>query len=353
MAGPTLHRIRSQAHRFAEALLDPRLQQSCQWRSVPLGSASFRLGVDRSVELGRLIDGAFLRTERESAEYQLAVLHQEGTRLPNLHWARQWIEQRCEVPETVAHPYRILFDSVTGIIYILDSRNGHAVVWLRQPAEIDERSFITPFRILLSWLSDLLDMEVVHASAAVVDGCGIAFSAPSGSGKSTVSIALGLNGDKIIADDCVIVDSENVYAVYARAKIEESSHRILGISFDDTAIVTKTPGTKRVLRLESMGESFCQSAPLTMWMNPALSPRSDFYRISARRMHRLLMTDSGREIFGGTPRNHLRLGRLAWRVPSFRLLLSPEMSENVSTIHRATSVAPHIDHGNDIAPTTT
>jgi hypothetical protein len=347
MDGLTLNRVRAEAFHFAEALLDESHHRSFRWRSAPLGPASFRLGLDPSVELGRFIDGAFLEADPHEAEPWLAVLHQEHVRLPHVNWARPWIKTRIELPPEIAHPYRIFFDSVVGVVHVLDNRDGRSAVWIRHASELDPRSFITPFRIMLSWIGNLMDLEIIHASAVFVDDCGVTFSGPSGSGKSTLAIALGLDTGQIIADDCLVADHSNVYAVYARAKVDNDSRLLLGIDNDRLVTVSSSPRAKRILHLESLGESFRRSAPLDLWMNPTRSRISDVYPIPARRMHNILTTDSLREILGGTHANRARLARLAWRVPSFRLLLSPIMADNKDTVRRAIGMLSSSTRGID------
>lgn len=337
MAGLRHDRIRRAAHHFAETLLASANQQERSWRTVPLGSSAFELGVNASHELGRMIDGAFLPGTPQTSQLRLAVLHQDEARLPSTLWARSFIEQRVEVPAEIADPFRIFFDAVVGVVYVLDRRDGRSVVWVRRSSEVDRRSFITPFRIMLSWLGDLIDVEVVHAAAAIVDGRGVAFSGPSGSGKSTIAIALGLDGDQVVADDCVVIDSGIIHAVYARAKVDPFAQKLLGLDDEVLSVVPDTPRAKRILDLPSMGDSFRPSAPLEMWMNPVRSRTSDWYPITARRMHRLLATDSLREVVGAGSSNHSRLARLAWRVPSCRLLLSPDVAANTAMVRRAVS----------------
>jgi hypothetical protein len=46
---------------------------------------------------------------------------------------------------------------------------------------------------------------VLHASAVVIDGGGIAFLGPSGMGKSTLATSLGQEGHDVLTDDCAVV----------------------------------------------------------------------------------------------------------------------------------------------------
>ncbi|MGH2871706.1 MAG: hypothetical protein ACRDL5_04495 [Solirubrobacteraceae bacterium] len=52
----------------------------------------------------------------------------------------------------------------------------------------------------------LRGLEVLHASAAVIDGRALAFVAPSGTGKTTLAIALVSRGAELLADDVVAVE---------------------------------------------------------------------------------------------------------------------------------------------------
>lgn len=332
MDGPALELSRRRAQRFAEDLLAAGQRADGVPRTVALGGEALHLALSRLDDLGELISGAFLPAPDRVATARLAVLRPHDLPvLPPLDWARPWITTTQEIPAVLAYPYRILVDRVVGIAYVLDQQTGEGVVWVRHEAELDLRSFITPFRVMMSWLANLRGAEVVHASGAVVDGRGVAFSGASGSGKSTVAVALGRAGHGIVADDCLWVEGGLLHAVYARAKVDRAAQDLLGVSDDELLRLPGAARAKGILSLHRL-PGFQPSAPLQALAFPTLGSRPAWYALQPRRAHRMLARDSLREILGGRARNRLRLARLAREHPSGRVILSPSMTRNVATI---------------------
>lgn len=333
MVGLRLDRTSRAARWFGEAMIETAHAGATSWRTVPFGSRSFRLGSGGSDELSALIDGAFLHHDRHEGDLTLAIMQQlNSPPLPPTLWARPWIESRTEVPARVSYPYRILFDQVVGVVYVFDQSSGRSTVWVRQRSEVDLRSFITPFRVLLSWLGNPLGIEVIHASAVVVDGHGVAFSGPSGSGKSTLALAVGTNGHGIIADDCIVVEGTTAHAVYSRAKVDDRAQTMLGIADSDLEQLDGAPRAKKILALESLGSGFRRSAPIDIVMSPVVASSPAWYPIGPSLMSQILISDSLRETMGGGVANRLRLARLVTDRPSYRVMLGPSMRDNVEML---------------------
>jgi hypothetical protein len=305
------------------------------WFDVALGPRALKIGVSGNTCVAELIRGAYLPSAARARQLTLSVVESNHIpQLPPLDWARAWIAGDHQIPEDITFPYRIMFDRQVGVVYALDIEAEHGVIWIRRPSEVDMRSFITPFRIMLSWLAGLFGGEVIHGSAAVVGGAGILLSGPSGSGKSTTAIALALGGHVMVSDDCVLVHQGHVYAVYSRAKVD----RLRGLpGVTDKVRIQRLVGTaigKDFFALEDLGESFARSARLHGLAFPKMSRSPGFFRISRERARLLLTEDSLRETKGGTQENVLRLAHLAIRYPAFRLLLAENPAEREVLLER-------------------
>jgi hypothetical protein len=294
------------------------------------------LGRRSDDRLAHFIEDAFLPADGGAATLELAVARSgELPRLPPVEWAREWVDRHQPVPLEVTYPYRIFLDRQVGIAYALDQRTGRGAVWVRRERELDLRSLITPFRMMLSWLANLFDGEVVHASAAVVDGQGWAMSGASGSGKSTLAIALGLAGDGFISDDCALLHGGRIHAVYSRAKLDARASELLGDHGLELRTLADAARAKSFFRVSDLGQGFVPSHELAAWAFPSISAGQGRYEMSARRAYQLLSTDSLREVLGGSARNRQRLAASVATRPAYRLLLGPNMAENVEIVHAA------------------
>jgi hypothetical protein len=336
MDGLSLDRRSERGRRFAEELIDRATDAARTWDQSRLGPARLGIGTLTDDRLARLVRGAFLPAAGASGpEFTLAVARHGERRLPSTDWARPWTETGRVVPAELTYPLRVFLDRQVGIAYAFDPRSRRAAVWIRRERELDLRSFITPFRVLLSWMADTFDAEVVHASAAVVDGRGLLLSGASGSGKSTLAIGLGLAGHAMISDDCVLVHDSTAHAVFARAKLDEAAVRL--VDGHDLLLqnLPRTPRAKGFVQVDQLGSGFAAEHALHAWGFPALAQQPGHYRVTPRRAYRLLATDSMREVFGGSTRNRLRLARSVRQHPSHRLLLGPSMAENIEVVRSA------------------
>jgi len=253
--------------------------------------------------------------------------------LQDLQWAKPWVEAAAEVPSIVAYPYRIFLDRVVGAAYVLDTRNSLGAIWIRDEAELDLRSLITPFRIMMSWIASLHGGEVVHASAAVVDGKAIAFSGVAGSGKSTLALSLAQAGHNIISDDCVLVQGQTIHAIYSRAKVDRNAQELLGMKSADLQQLPTASRAKSIVDLTTL-PTFRRSAKVRALCMPVIGKSSGVYRLSSRESFLMLQQFCLNEILGGGTRNLMRLAQMSRVIPSHRLLLTSSLTDNVRTVQR-------------------
>jgi hypothetical protein len=302
-------------------------------RAVSFGPSGLRLSLTRLDPVGELIDAAFLHTDPVHDSPSLTVLrHDDLSALPDAEWARTWVEMRIEVPQHISYPYRILFDRVVGVIYVLDQISGRAAIWIRHPTEIDVRSLFTPFRIMLSWLANRVDAEVLHAAGVVVDGWGLVLSGDSGSGKSTLALSLAAANQGIVADDCLLLHDGSIHAIYSRAKVDLWTAQQLGFTEVTYHPASSSKSTKGLVALDEH-PGFCTHAPLRLIGLPVTGFRTAGYvAVSQRRAYQLVAGDTLREVIGGSTRNRLRLARLARSHRAFRLMLARSLPENVAEV---------------------
>ena len=335
MDGLRLARRNQQAHHFAEELIAGSQAGVRSWHAARLGPIPLNIGFQTQDHLAGFIRDAFLAGPihagpSATGSLELVIARAgELDRLPPMEWARDWIDTGRVIPQEITYPYRIFIDRQVGVVYVLDQKSQRGVVWIRRESELDLRSFITPFRLMLSWMANLFDGEVVHASAAVVDGRAMAMSGASGSGKSTLAIALGLAGHGFIADDCVLVHDDRIHAVFARAKLDDHAASLIGSHGLELNFLPNTPRAKSYFQVDQFGAGFVTDQALASWVFPALSSKAAHYRLAQRRAYRMLSSDSLREVFGGSTRNRLRLAGSVRQLPSFRVLLSTTMAENI------------------------
>jgi hypothetical protein len=343
MAGPRFDRASERGRRFAQDLIDGAHAGARTWQESRIGPYGLRLGVRTDDDLSRLIRGAFLPAGQRPERFSLAVVrHGERVGLPRLDWMGLWNSAGRPVPVEVTEPYRVFCDRVTGIAYAFDASTGRAAVWIRHDQELDLRSFITPFRLMMSWFADTFGGEVLHASAAVVDGRAVAFSGASGSGKSTLAIGLGLAGHPLISDDCLLIHDGVAYAVFARAKLDGAAERIVGAHGLDLRTLPDTPRAKRYFEVADLGAGFVSEYPLHALGFPVLGLGTGHYRLTPHRAYQALGADSLREVFGGDRANRMRLVRLTNRYPAYRLLLGSSMEENLDVVRAALGEAPGV-----------
>ena len=337
MDGLSLDRRSERGRRFAQELIGCASEAVRTWDQARLGPARLSIGTQTDDPLARLVRGAFLPADgAEGPAFTVAVVrHGEIPRLPSTEWARPWTQTGRIVSPEVTYPYRVFLDRQVGIAYAFQPSEGRAAVWIRRERELDLRSFITPFRVLLSWIANAFDAEVVHASAAVVDGRGVVMSGASGSGKSTLAIGLGLGGHSFISDDCVLLHGASVHAVYARAKLDPLALALVGGRDLPLHELPRTPRAKQYVHINDLRGSFTPQHTLDAWGFPALGRSPGHYRLARRRAYRMLSADSMREVFGGGTRNRLRLARSVQRHPSYRILLGPSMAANIETVRAA------------------
>lgn len=321
MAGRRLNRDSYHARAYAHAFLSESQDIAKTTQSFALGPARLDVQYHTQDWLSELILGAFL-PEKETAEpvsaFTLSITRShEAKSHPDFTWLMPQIELNLPFRQSVSYPYRIFFDKHQGLTYVYNTQTQHGAIRIRRDSELDLRSFITPFRLMLSWMANHLNAEIVHGAAVSTSNTGILLSGGSGSGKSTLALAAIGVGLFFLADDCVMIHDTTMHAVYRRAKKVPDT---AGSAFDFTRI-PQAPRAKEFLDVTTLGSSFSRLAPLDGIVYPVIRSTSGMYPVSQQQSVLMLTTDSLREIFGGGKENGPRLRKIATSVPGYRLLL--------------------------------
>jgi len=309
-------------------------EQFSEQFSASLGRNSMSIWANPSDVIGELTKNSLIASAAIQAEFSLEIWRTEpGHDLPDLTWARDYLTTDRVVPTELTHPYRIAFDKSQGFIYVYDTIKKHGAIWVAADNQISLYSFITPFRLMFSWMADGFDAEIVHASGIAHDGRGAIINGPSGSGKSTLALLCALKGMSMAADDVVLFDKGDMYAVYNYAKVDPRTSP-LDISAFETFQLEQTPVAKNIIHLENFGSRFVKKAPVAAIIFPIFAHINHFERINPKIAINLLAPNSLRELMGGSPTNFKRLLNLARDIPAFRVAVSTNNEKNLDSVHK-------------------
>lgn len=326
---------KSEAVKFAEQFLG----QSSLYRDnfssssfVRIGPNNLRLFVDENLKVGELVKHAFLPSDESDCLADLEVWNSStGLRLPDLFWIRENKNLVFEVRGLEDTKYRIAFDRGQGFIYVFDREARRGAIWTRDVHELHMGSFITPFRLMISWMANTFGGEIVHASAIELGGKGLLINGPSGSGKSTLAIAAALNGAKILGDDVILNYGNRLYAVYSRCKLIKNEISP-DVSRLESLYLKDFDSEKEIISLQSFKDNFTLSTEFHAMIFPLIAQMSVHQKIKSAVALKIFLPNSLTELFGGTPENFFRHANLVKQHPCFRLGLSGDLSRDLAEL---------------------
>lgn len=341
MVGLRPHRSNSIARAFAESVLD-QAESRCsagEFQQFMIAGRAVALQFSWNDEVSALVTQAFAwgfpSTDPPSVNVYVVRLSGDGISFPDFEWAKEWIDACQPIPTAVTSPYRIFIDKNQGVIYCYDQVNNRAALVLRSLAEIDSRALITPFRLLWSWIGGSQSVSVVHAGAIDLGGNGVLLAGPSGSGKSTLSFGIAArSAGHFLADDCVVVEETRAYALYSRAKVGmEPDTAFSGLTVQRVPEnLPESHRAKSFIQITGSEPWFRRDVGLTAIVFPRIAGKTGHYRLERQQAQRMLAEDSGRELFGGTPQDTIRLAKLAASLPAHRLLLGDDLDANIHAL---------------------
>ena len=334
--GPLREMTNSEVKEFAHAFFSASanfINKDLKSFNISLGDKGVQVLVNQSDDLSGHIFRALIPRVDGSFDFSLEVWRTgKGSVLPNLDWARNYLAHDNLVPPSLTTPYRVAFDRSQGFIYLYDTQTKKAAIWIAEDSQISLNSFVTPFRIIFSWMAEDFGGEIVHASAISIGGNGIIINGASGSGKSTLAILCLLNGFEMIADDVVLFHDGSISALYKYAKVDPRTSP-LDLSHLQMFQMERTPEAKSILDLSQFGEQFVLRAQAIALALPIFVHLNHHALVSPSIAIKLLAPNSLRELMGGSPYNFKNLVNLTRALPSYRIALSTDNKRNMESIN--------------------
>jgi len=307
-------------------------------KEILLGPLSCKLNIYFEGYIANLIIGAFIDNSQEEAEFSISVYMLDDFDLwkRDIEKSTPSVNLEAPLPYKVTSPFRIFVCESQSQIYLFDTFNRQGVILLRETSFLDTRSYVTPFRLMVSWILDSINGEVIHASAISKNGRALVISGEKGSGKSTLALTWMIAGGEIISDDAVILIDRRVYAMYARAKIDIKNiytQALIKYSFN----LKDKLDAKNIFPLLSLGSRFVLSAEIERIIVPK---KSDVTMLTDRQKvigREPFVQNSLREIFGGGEENITRLNQIVDLFDLAILETSPNVQSSIDILFKELS----------------
>jgi hypothetical protein len=282
--------------------------------------------------VGSLVGKAFIEDDSENPEFTLQIWRStEALELPSLTWAYKFLSSDHSIAFSLTEPFRIAFDKSQNLIFVYDTVGKKGCIWIGPDQQISLNSFVTPFRLMLSWMAEDFEAEIVHASSVCFGDKGLLINGPSGSGKSTLALLCLLNGHPMMADDVVLVEGNRIYSIYKYAKVDASKNP-LDISRITTFKMDDSQNSKVIIDLEQFGDKFIQQSGLSAIVLPIFAHLNHFEKLSSADAIKLIAPNSLRELMGGSANNFKRLVKIVSSVPVYRIALSTNNRKNMASL---------------------
>jgi hypothetical protein len=138
-----------------------------------------------------------------------------------------------------------VFDFPDGVQYAIRADGGRIDVgWPSQFTADYAATYL--MNLVMAFVMRLRGHEVLHASAALIDGRAIAFIGPSGAGKSTIAACMALRGFPVITEDvAAITDRGTAFDVSSAHTIVRLWPDVANLLFDDDLPLIANAGWKR------------------------------------------------------------------------------------------------------------
>lgn len=297
-------------------------------KNIKLGSKSIRLKINTSSYFGELINTAFLQSDSKNFDFELQVWDSSFPEdLPETSFAENYVTSNLPIDFEISKPFKVLFDRGQGMIYVYDTERNLGSVWMRDHSQVDVRCCVAPFRVILSWMANDFDAEIIHASATEINGKGVLISGASGSGKSSLALYSGMNGGKILSDDAVLIEGNKAYSIYSRAKIAKVNP-VLDVNSLKTFELRNSTEGKSILPLMELKEHFIHETEYNAIVFPEIVHMTHIERVSSLIGYKYFIDQSLRELFGGDSNNLARHTKLLTQTPNFRMALSGNISKD-------------------------
>jgi hypothetical protein len=248
-----------QFQEFAQSFLNSSQiysEKFSQSFAIALGKKSVKVTVNFDSLVGQLVQKSLIHNNELNPEFTLEIWQsKDQIFLPNMSWANDYLGSDRLLPYEITKPYKVAFDKSQGLLYFYDPISKHASVWVDNDGDISPASFITPFRMIFSWMAESFGGEIIHASAISRDKKGLIINGPSGSGKSTLALLCAQSGYNMLADDVVLFSDGQISAIYNYAKIDPRTSP-LDVSGIETFQVADSSTAKKIIHLNHLNENF-------------------------------------------------------------------------------------------------
>ena len=299
---------------------------------IQFGDKCIKLSVCESEIVGRLINEAFITSKNRDAEFKLDIWHnKDKIKLSNSDFIDQFKTLDRIIPFEKTNPFRVCIDNSQGIIYVYDITKNHGYIWLIDLAKLNLNSFVTPFRIMLSWMANSFEGEIIHGSSILIKDKAVLLNGPSGSGKSSLALYCHLKGFPMIADDVVLYVNKKIYGVYRYSKYDKENAYFGSLKSDSQEQYDNGFG-KMIYSLTTNEFDITKGYDCIALIYPIISQMSHWERVDKDTAARLLIPNSLREILGGIPKNHIRLRRIINENINYRLALSEDYERNLQKL---------------------
>jgi hypothetical protein len=257
-----------------------------------------------------------------------------GSALPEGTWPADYHFPLGIIKEELSSPYKIAIDRHTSTVTVFNTLNNRCAVWISSTSKLPYWAAATAFRLQLAWIANTFNAELTHAAAIERQGCALLISGASGVGKSTITLLTAQNGFALIGDDYVLVDGDEVSAVYTRGKLHDKSLALPEMG--RLAVLNpKTENEKRIIDLPMSPDiKMAHTAKIKGIALPIQADMSTFQPIPHGRALKLIAPASLGGLLGGTPSSLIRLRQLVASFPTFRWALSNDITEDMLTLNR-------------------
>ena len=329
-----------QFQEFAQSFLDSSQIYSRKFSqsfTTALGKESVKVTVNFNSLVGQLVERSLIHNNQIDSEFTLEIWQsKDQSFLPDMSWANDYLGSDRLLPFEITKPYKVAFDKSQGLLYFYDPISKHASVWVDNDSDISPASFITPFRMIFSWMAESFGGEIIHASAISRGKKGLIINGPSGSGKSTLALLCAQSGYNMLADDVVLLCDGQISAIYNYAKIDPKTSP-LDISNIDTFQVEHSFTAKKLFHLNHFNENFYNPVVASAVIFPIFAHMNHFERINSKIALKILAPNSLRELMGGSSTNFKQLSQLVQSIPSYRVAVSSNNEKNLDSINQILS----------------
>ena len=299
-----------------------------------LGKETVKVSANLDSLVGQLVEKSLIHNSDVIPKFILEIWRSEDkVQLPDLSWAKDFLGSDRLLPFEITNPYKIAFDRSQGLVYFYDPVSKHASVWVDDDKRISPASFITPFRMIFSWMAESFGGEIIHASAISRDKKGLIINGPSGSGKSTLALLCALGGYNMLADDVVLFSDGLISAIYNYGKIDSRTNP-LDISNIETFQVENSPNAKKIFHLNHFNENFSDPITAQAIIFPIFAHMNHFERVNSRIALKILAPNCLRELMGGSSQNFKQLSDIVQSLPAYRVAVSTNNERNLNSINQ-------------------